>query len=562
MPTLSGQDDSDMANLAVIPARMSCSQLAKTTKVNGQSIHIVEYQTASASPGSPKYCAITGHINTYIGFEILLPISTWRQRYLQVGCGGLCGSISIAPDETTGYKPLADGYFVLAAEDDGHNGNGTSWYGNPQQRVDFAYLSYHDVALVSKGLAEKFYGIGPRYSYFDGCSQGGHEALGEIQRYPTDFNGVLAGAPASIMTELNSVLHEYTFEANYTKADYSGSTILDQPEADIVLNAALKACYPKVGLMLDYRACEQKFNLNSVKCSATLKTNCLTAAQIAVVRKVQDGPVDSQGQLLYPGGYSLGSEFDWSNPTSANLPLTPGGTVTPATFITAWLQYFAFETDIGSKGVTDEPFTKAYFDKLEKLAPFWDATDPDLQPFEKAGGKLILWQGEADWSIPTVTSIAYYQAVLQAMGGLTATQRFARYYLLPGVGHCGGNGPDTYNGLGAVVAWTERHVAPQALVATEYAPSTSSSPPPSSPASDLTDAVPPLGGPATTAEVRQLPLFPYPELPAYKGYGNVGDASSYMGRVSQALQQPTPWLGKFDTTMIWCNNKGLDCRAT
>jgi hypothetical protein len=561
-PTLTSQDSSDMANLGVIPAQMSCAELAKTTSAGGQQIQIVKYQTASASADSPTYCAVTGHINTYIGFEILLPVSTWRQRYLQVGCGGLCGSISIAPPETTGYKPLADGDFVLAAEDDGHNGNSISWYSNAQQRVDFAYLSYHDVALVSKGLAEKFYGIGPRYSYFDGCSQGGHEALGEIQRYPADFNGVLAGAPASITTELNSVLHEYTFEANYTEPGYAGSTILDQPEADILLNAAIKACDPKAGLILDNQACERKFNLDSVACSATLTSNCLTQAQLAVVRKVLAGPVDAQGQLLYPGGYSLSSSYDWSDPTSVNLPATPGGTVTPASFITEWLQYLTFETDIGATAVTDEPFTQSYFEQIEKLAPFWDATDPDLQPFAQAGGKLILWQGEADYSIPFATSDAYYQAVVQAMGGLAATQQFARYYALPGVGHCGGNGPDTYNGLGAVVAWTEKHIAPQALVATQYVPAAPSSGPPPAPASDLTDAVPVLGAPATTAVVRQLPLFPYPELPAYRGYGNVDDASSYVGRVSWALQQPIHWLGKFDTTMIWCNNRGEDCTTT
>jgi pimeloyl-ACP methyl ester carboxylesterase len=201
----------------------------------------------------------------------------------------------------------------------------------------------------------------PAPDHFDGCSQGGHEALTEAQRYPEDFNGILAGAPASIMTELNSVLHEYTFEANYTKPGYAGSTIPDQPEADIVLNAAIKACDPKVGIILDNQACERTFNLNSVLCSA-------------------------------------------------------------------------------------------YFDKLEKPAPFWDATDPDLQAFDQAGGKLILWQGEADWSIPFIASDAYYQAVVTANGGLAATKQFARYYALPGVGHCGGNGPDTYNGLGAVVA--------------------------------------------------------------------------------------------------------------
>jgi feruloyl esterase len=129
-PTLTSSGSSDMASLRVLPARMSCSQLAKTTTAGGQKIQIVEYQTASASAGAPAYCAVTGHINAYIGFEILLPVSTWRQRYLQVGCGGLCGSISISPPQTTGYKPLADGDFVLAAEDDGHSGNGTTWSTN------------------------------------------------------------------------------------------------------------------------------------------------------------------------------------------------------------------------------------------------------------------------------------------------------------------------------------------------------------------------------------------------------------------------------------------------
>jgi Tannase and feruloyl esterase len=575
VPTLNSQNSSGMANLPVIPAKMSCADLAQTTEVAGQSIQITQEQTASASAGSPEYCAVTGHINTNIGFEILLPTQTWRQRYLQVGCGGLCGSISINPPETTGYQPLADGDFVLAAEDDGHSGNDTTWSTNALQRVQFAYLSYHDVALVSKGLAQIFYGIQPRYSYFDGCSQGGHEALGEVQRYPRDFNGVLAGAPASIMTELNSILHEYTYAQNYDHSsgtgDYSGNTILDQPEANIVLNAAMKACYPQVGLMLDYRSCEQKFDLDSVECSATLTSNCLTAAEIAVVRKIWAGPVDPEGEHLYPGGYPLGSEFNWSNGTSANLPLTQGGTATPAGFITAWLQFFALgtpEMGVPDLDVNDEPFTRAFFEQIEQLAPYWDATNPDLRPFERAGGKLILWQGEADWSIPTITSIAYYQAVVNAMGGLWNTQQFAKYYLLPSVGHCGGNGPDTYDGLGAVVAWTEKHISPSALVATQYAPTTGSGGPggPGGPGggstSDLTDAVPTLGAPASTAAARSINLYPYPELPAYNGYGNVNDASSYVGRVSSALQEPTPWIGSFNTRTVWCNDQGTDCRET
>jgi len=152
--------------------------------------------------------------------------------------------------------------------------------------------------------------------------------------------------------------------------------------------------------------------------------------------------------------------------------------------------------------------------------------------------------------------------VVKANGGLAATRQFARYYALPGVGHCGGNGPDTYNGLGAVVAWAEKGIAPHRLIATQYAPATTGGGPPPPTASDLTDAVPALGAPSATVAVRQLPLFPYPELPAYRGYGNVDDASSYVPRVSRALQAPIRWLGKFNTAMIWCNNQGLNCRET
>jgi hypothetical protein len=558
-------DGTKLANLPVKQAKESCAALAGTATAGGQSIQIAAEQTASATAGGPEYCAMTGTINTDIGFEILLPMTTWRQRYLQIGCGGLCGSIGLNPPETVGYAPLADGDFVVASQDEGHSGQSVSWYANAEQRVDFAYRSDHLLAEVSKGLAAQFYGMDPKYSYFDGCSQGGHQALTEVQRYPKDFNGVLAGAPASIMTELNSVLHEYEYD---TVLNSSGNAIISEQQAELVGNAAMKACYAKVGLMLDYRACEQKFNLASLECSATLTSNCLTTAQIAALQEIYSGPADAQGQHLYPGGYPLGSEFNWDNGTSVNIPAVLGESVTPATFITNWLQYFAFETDIGAAGVADEPFTRAYFQQIEKLAPFWDATNPDLSQFEHDGGKLILWQGESDLSIPTISSIAYYQAVVKAMGGVGATQQFAKYYLLPSVGHCGGNGPDTYNGLGAVVQWTELHQAPTGLVSTEYTPS-AGPPGPSGGApstlvttTDLTDAVPVLGAPASTAPVRSITLFPYPELPVYNGFGNVDDASSFYGQVSQALQQPTPWLGKFDSTTMWCNPQGIDCRIT
>jgi hypothetical protein len=220
--------------------------------------------------------------------------------------------------------------------------------------------------------------------------------------------------------------------------------------------------------MLDYRACEQKFNINSLLCAKGETSGCLTAAQIKTMEEIYEGPTTTSGQKLYPGGYPLGSEWGLGLPTTTSTTLTKGGGMAD------WLQYFAFEKNIGTTGVDDEQFTAAYFRQIEKLAPFWDATDPDLSAFERSAGKLILWQGEADWSIPTISSIAYYQAVVKAMGGIDATQQFARYYLLPSVGHCGSGAPDTYAGLASVVSWTETGKAPTALTATEYSGSSGS----------------------------------------------------------------------------------------
>jgi hypothetical protein len=572
-------DGTQIANLKVIPAKESCSTLATSTEAGGQAVDI-QLSTYDTDPNSGvQYCAMSGTIDTNIGFEILLPTTTWRQRYLQIGCGGLCGSIGLSAPQTTDYAPLEDGDFVIASQDEGHSGQSTAWSTNGAQRVDFAYSSDHLLAEVSKGLASMFYGLAPKYSYFDGCSQGGHQALTEVQRYPSDFNGVLAGSPANIMTELNSVFHEYENDAalDPTRTE----SIIDEPMAMLVNSAALKACDPDTdGLMLDYRACEQKFNLASLLCTAGVTPNpnsptCLTQTEINAFAEVYNGPVDSQGQHLFPGGYPLGSEPDFTNGTSVLVPTSLPAAAGNAGFITEWYQYFAEGTpaagvNLGDDAVQDEQFTDVSFQQIEKLAPFWDATNPDIGQFARDGGKLILWAGEADYSIPTVSSLSYYQAVVQANGGLQNTQQFARYYLLPSVGHCGDTsadqGADTYNGLGAVVQWTELHEAPDALLATKYEPaaSTGGGGPPAggSSSSDLTDAMTAQGAPNTQPVVRTLDIYPYPELPAYNGSGDPNVASSYHAQVSQAVQAPTPWLGKFDSTTMWCSSQGTNCYET
>jgi feruloyl esterase len=570
-----------MANLKVIPAKESCAQLATTTLAGGQQVTISGYQQGADPSSGVVYCALTGTIDTNVGFEILLPVNTWRQRYLQIGCGGLCGNIGLNAPQSTGYAPLQDGDFVIAAQDEGHSGQSTAWSTNGAQRIDFAYSSDHLLSRVSKGLAGEFYGLLPRFSYFDGCSQGGHQALTEVQRYPRDFNGVLAGSPANIMTELNSVFHEYENDAALDPTrSYS---VIDMPQAQLIHNAALATCDPNTGgLMLDYRACEQKFNLASLLCAPGVtpdptNPSCLTQGQINAFAEVYNGPEDPQGNHLFPGGYPLGSEPDMNNGTSVLLPNTLGAPAGNAGFITEWYQYFALGTpaagtNLGDSSVHDEQFTDVSFDQIEQLSPLWDATNPDVGAFEQSGGKLVMWAGEADYSIPTVSSLSYYQAVVNAMGGNAATQKFARYYLLPSVGHCGDTaadtGADTYNGLGAVVQWTETNKAPDMLVSSKYsasAPKIASTPsnvPSGTTPADLTDAIPALGESNPSTVTRTLPIYPYPQLPAYNGSGDPTSASSYHGQVSQALQAPTPWLGSFNSTTMWCNSAGTSCFET
>jgi feruloyl esterase len=532
---MDSEPTSSILDLPVVLPKVSCTSLASATlHIDGLAVKISAAKTGRASSTQPEYCHVQGTVAKYIDIEVLLPTKTWHERYLQVGCSALCGSINLTAPESSGYTPLEEGYFVVASDNEGHSGEETaSWAGNAAQRVDFAYLADHDTALVAKGLASRFYGVTPRFSYFDGCSQGGHEALTEIQRYPSDFNGVLAGAPASIMTEQDSFVREWEADVNVSA---SGHPIVTAMQAALVHKSVLKACADHVGLVLDFRSCGDKFKIKALACTESRTANCLSAAQIAVFEKIYAGPETPNGERLYVGGYSVGSEEGWGLPASTSETVARGGAWSK------WLEYLAFARDIGTAGVDDEAFTRAYFEEVERLAPLYDATNPDLSSFKQRGGKLILWQGEEDPTVPTNASIAYYQAVVKAMGGLHAVEQFAKDYVLPGVGHCGNSGPDTFPGLSSVVTWTERGGPPDALVATEYASGATSGG---------------LGSPLRTIE-----LYPYPDLPAYSGHRNPDRASSYVPRYSAALTRVIPWLGRFDEKTMWCNASGTGCFLT
>ena len=503
--------------LPVLTPKTECAALAGTdvSSAVGAGTGITSATLAAGGPGYPV-CDVTGVIAPQIQFEVRLPTQTYRQRYLQTGCGGLCGTLAINVQAASGCLPVADGTFATASNNQGHVGGGSAdgnFGTDPRLRLDFAERADHLTALAAKALITAFYGQRPRFSYFDGCSQGGHEGLTEAQRFPTDFDGILAGAPASITTELNTFNQPWLARVNF---DAAGHPILPAAKLRPLHDAVMARCDGLDGLvdgqLDDPRACD--FDPASLACPGQ---DCLTPAEITVVRRIYSGPVTDRGEHLYPGGQPYGSELAWAPWFIADRQQD-----TIAWRIgNGWVKYLAFQQNPPlSFTLNDIGFDRATFARAGQLAGLYDATDPDLSAFRRAGGKLILWHGWADQAIPATGTVAYYQAMRDRMGGLAATQRFARLYLFPGVLHCGGGAaPNTFDLLTPLMNWVENRTAPNRVVATQ------------------TD---------NGTLVRTRPVFPYPLVARYDGTGNINDATNFTAKNPEhPSDDHFPWLGRF-----------------
>ncbi|WP_454314882.1 tannase/feruloyl esterase family alpha/beta hydrolase [Streptomyces phaeoluteigriseus] len=419
-----------------------------------------EVAAADNTLGAWAYCSVQGVIAPQIHFQLRLPQSTWRANYLQLGCGGLCGGVNTgSAPASSGCVPLTDGAFAVASSDEGHHQGNGLFSTDPTLRADFGYKSDHELALAAKTIITKYYGRAATHSYFDGCSQGGHQALTEAQRYPDDFDGIVAGAPANNFTALNTFSHAWTAQSVFL--DGGPATITTADLAPIHA-AVLKGCgAPADGVIADPLACH--WDPASIRCDSgqtpTASRYCLTADQVTTLRRIYAGPTDEHGKLLYPGYQLRGSELNWSN---VIVPTTATGTSGDINFVRETVRYQIFDSPQPALTYKDIEFTKAYYEKVMRLGEgMYDATDPDLTAFKRAGGKLILWHGLGDQHIPAVGTMAYYKAVQQAMGGAEATSDFARLFLLPGVAHCGGGqGPNALDALTAIVDWVTRRQGP------------------------------------------------------------------------------------------------------
>ena len=519
-------------HLDVVTPRMACAELTmrQVEALPGEIATIGSATVVAATDTVPEYCRVIGLITPQHQFELRLPTTSWTQRFLQTGCGGFCGT-PLAPQlfATAGCPRLESGEFALAFGNGGHvgaSGTDASWATDRALVEDFAYESEHQLAVVSKNVIQMFYGQQPRYSYFNGCSNGGRQALMLTQRYPEDFDGVSAGAPANITVPLVVFSLGWNARANLAP---DGGQILTAEDLPVLHEAALAACDAEDGLtdglITDPRACA--FDPGTLLCQAGQETGCLTAAEVTAARQIYQGAVDEHGRQFYPGdptgGMPVGSELAWVPWIVRANPAVPS---LDEQFAGNYLRYLASLDPSRSYDLQTLSFDRATFRQLSEMTPILESKDPDLRPFRDAGGKLIIWHGWNDAAIPAQGSIAYYEALRRFTG--EQTPDFARLYVVPGMYHCaGGEGPSEFNLLGPLMDWVEQGDAPEGVIATQR---------------DAAGAV-----------VRTRPIYPYPRIAVYQGTGDPNDAASFVDR--RAGRYPRGrWVGEFSTGyQQWCS---------
>jgi hypothetical protein len=415
-----------------------------------------------------EYCHVMGEIGPDFYFDLRLPQSTYEGQYVQEGCGGFCGFLlPSVPFAADGCPAVTGKTLALAVDNEGHATTSVTdarWAANnAKSRIIFGSTSEHQLALVAKALIADYYGRGPAHSYFDGCSDGGREALMEAQRYPHDFNGVLAGAPANILSELFGEVASWNIRVNTGRG---GRETLTAEKLPALHAAVVRACGQGRGYVLDPRTCN--FSPSSIECSGQVTNSCLTEAQVRVVTSLYSGPIDPAGQSLYPGGEPYGSELGWSTwfvKPSGDRDW-PQDTASYQLAIN-FLRYLAYRIDPArSYSLSKFPFTLSGYKTLTALSGLYDATNPDLSSFAANGGRLIIYQGWADQAIPPFGTVSYYQSLVDTAGGYRASQTFSRLYMIPAQYHCLAGGDPALAGanlLTPLIDWVQHGTPPGTL---------------------------------------------------------------------------------------------------
>lgn len=408
-----------------------------------------------------------------IKIEVWLPRREgWNGKFQAVGNGGWSGSIARPALQTAVHRGYA-----AASTDTGHQGSSASFaLGHPEKLIDYAWRSEHEMTVKAKAIVAAFYGTGPKLSYWSGCSAGGKQAMKEAQRFPDDFDGIVAGAPGL------DWIARATLSMWVAQAAQSGE--IPPAKFAVIHDAALQACDAadglKDGVIEDPSRCT--FDPNIIECAGPDQPTCLTAKQVQTARKIYSGP----GAGIAPG-LERGSELGWGTFAGAN----------PFAIGFDYFKYVVFENP-------QWDFRTLNFDsdivRARKIdAGLLNATDPNLAAFRKRGGKLIQYHGWSDPQIPPSSSIAYYRSVLKTMG--ESIPDFYRLFMVPGMAHCGGGaGASDFDMIGALEQWVEHGTAPSRILASRK-----------------------VNGKVD----RSRPLCPFPQVSRYQGTGNPDDAANF-----------------------------------
>jgi hypothetical protein len=455
----------------------------------------------------PAFCRVQAvskpSADSQIEFEVWLPEAGWNGKYFGIGNGGFAGSIQYSLMAAALYNGYAS-----SSTDTGHKGpatNGDFALGHYEKMVDFAYRSIHETAEKSKAVIQNYYGRGAKHSYFSGCSNGGRQALVEAQRFPADYDGIIAGAAANDWT--------HNFAGFVWDQQALDAAPIPASKMPAIEKAALTACDAldgvEDGVIDDPTRCH--FDPSVLLCKGAESDACLTAPQIGSLKKIYDGPRNSRGEQLFPG-YVPGGESGpggwsrWVTGADSQQAIFAKGFFANMVFQNAAWDFRSFHFDRDMK-ITDD-----------KSARLFNATEANLKAFKDGGGKLLMYHGWSDTAIAPMNAVMYYKSVVAKVGQKQAAD-FTELYMVPGMQHCaGGPGPNSFGTyLGAAPSdalhsmslaldrWVDQGIAPDRIIATKF----------------KTGANPESG------VVRTRPLCPYPQAARYSGSGSTDDAVNF-----------------------------------
>jgi hypothetical protein len=481
------------------PAR-SCESLAALA---GAGIVSMGARIVEATGDTPQHCRVTGTIAPEVAFEVNLP-ARWNRRFYMTGNGGLAGDPVDTPTNADRTGALVNG-FVHARTNTGHDArqepSGSFILSNPQKAIDYAFRAVHVTADTAKKIAAEYYGRAVTYSYWSSCSNGGRQGLLEAQRYPSDFDGIVANAPWVDQTgfAVGAIWNQKVLsEAGVTPAKMT-----------LVAERVMQLCDAvdglADGLIDDPRQCRFDAAKDVAVCRGSANgPECLTRAEAAAINAVYRGP-PSRGKPLI-SGFMPGSEAVATAPNGtrasgwvgALLPAQPGAKPADFNLAEGVMRYLVLDPPEPDFDTMTLDYARAPA-ALARWSRIADAKQADLSAFRQSGGKLIMTYGWADQILQPLMGVEYYEQVVASNAN---AQDFARLFMMPGVAHCGGGvGPDRHDAVTAVIDWVETGRAPDTLLA-----------------SKIVDG----------AVIRTRPLCPYPQVARHDGRGSVDDAASFV----------------------------------